>query len=184
MKALRFLLAAAAALAVAACSDRTPTGARQAPDTPRMHLGLPHLTCVGTQTATFTPGLLLTPRTVSTKLSSVFSPCVSPDDPTLTSGTLSLTFTTSQSCLDLPYAASGTKTYHWNNGQSSSFTFNAVAQNLGGQFVVVSTGTITAGQFAGSPAVEQITGPTAELLDCLAPPGLTSRFNTVVLEIL
>lgn len=183
MKTLRFLLAAAASLVVAACSDQTPTAARQAPAAPRLDVGVPHLTCAGTQMATFSPGLLLTPQTVTIGLNAVMAPCVSPDAPTLTSGTQSLTFATIQSCLDL-VPASGTKTYQWNNGQSSTFTFTAVKSNTGGQYVAVATGTITAGLFAGSTAVEQVTGPAPSPLDCLQPPGLTSRFNTIVLEIL
>jgi hypothetical protein len=183
MKTLRYLLAAAAALALTACSDQTPTAARQAPAAPRLTMGVPRLTCAGTQTATFSPGLLLTPQTVTIGLDAVMAPCVSAEDPTLTSGTQSLSFATTQSCLDL-VPASGTKTYQWSNGQSSTFTFTAVKSNTGGQYVAVATGTITAGQFVGSTAVEQTTGPAPNLLNCLAPPGITSRFNTVVLEIL
>jgi hypothetical protein len=59
-----------------------------------------------------------------------------------------------------------------------------VTTSTGVLVTVVSTGTITAGEFAGSTAILQITGPSLELLSCLQEPGITSRFQTVVFEIL
>jgi hypothetical protein len=53
----------------------------------------------------------------------------------------------------------------------------------GVQFTLTSTGTVASGQFAGKTAVAQRVGPTPNLLDCLAPPGATSRTQQVVLVI-
>lgn len=43
--------------------------------------------------------------------------------------------------------------------------------------------TITAGLFAGDPAVSVITAPEPNLLDCLSEPGITSRFSVLTLDI-
>lgn len=38
-------------------------------------------------------------------------------------------------------------------------------------------------QFAGDTAVKTVVGPTIGLLDCLTPPGITSRTSVLTLEI-
>jgi hypothetical protein len=179
------LLLAGAVLVLAACADQTPTAPRSAgPLAPRPDLGILKLTCVATTTTTYSPGVLLTPRSVTIGNNTILAPCVSLDDPTLTSGTSVTEVVRTRSCLDPLASGSAAVTYHWNNGQSSTFTFNEVSSTTGALVTVVATGTITAGQFAGRTAVRQVTGPSLNLLDCLQEPGITSRFQTGVFEIL
>lgn len=171
---------AASALALAACADQTPTAA---PAAPRATQAALDVSCVTTGTATYTPGLLLTPQTVTVDAGYTLAPCVS-GDPTLTSGTVDEGGTGTRSCLDLAASRSGTSTIHWNNGQTSTFRYDLVVNNVAGQLVLVATGTVTAGLFAGSAVVRQSTQPAVNVLDCLQPPGITRRSGAGVFEIL
>ena len=140
-------------------------------------------TCVGTQHVNHSPGLLLlTPRVTTMAIDEIFSPCVSPGHPGLTAVSHSAFQTRPITCLELAVPNSFTKTLTWSTGQSSTFQFNQVASTVGGNTVVTLTGVITAGLFAGSSAIETITGP-ANTLQCLFEPGLTDRFNVVTLVI-
>jgi hypothetical protein len=185
MKTLRHIPLAVAALALVACSDLThPDGRATAPRAPQTDLSVGSVVCSGTLSNTYTPGILVTPRTVSLQRNLILAPCVSLSDTTLTSGISSGTSNTSVSCLTVAVPQSGVNTITWNNGQTSVFTFNQIVNNIGGQATLTATGTITAGQFAGHTAVRQATGPSINVLDCLQEPGITSRFYLVQFTIL
>jgi hypothetical protein len=182
----KLLLFPAFALALTACADRTPTGTDVAsPHPPRASLGVLDVTCVGTEPTTFTPGLLLTTQTGTIHSETNLDNCVSISDPTLTAGSGVIDVTVPLSCLNnVSVFGPRTETITWNNGQSSTLVFTQEASVVVGvQFTLTSTGTVTSGQFAGKAAVAQRVGPTPNLLDCLAPPGVTSRTQVVVLEI-
>jgi hypothetical protein len=150
--------------------------------TPAHAAGLTDVTCAGTESGVISPGLLLTPRTVTVTSTKIFSPCVS-TDPSLTAGLSSSTVTGIRSCLNLDSAHSGVAELVWNNGQASTFAYNATASNPAGQAVVTFTGTITFGEFTGDTAVMVITSATLNVLACLAPPGVTSTSGIVTLDI-
>jgi hypothetical protein len=135
-------------------------------------------------TNTYSPGILLTARTVTIHRNLILGPCVSLEDATLTSGTSTGNTSREVSCLGVVEPQSGTNTINWNNGQSSTFTYNQVVNDLLGQTTLTATGTITAGEFAGHTAIRQATGPSINLLDCLSEPGITSRFYLVQFTIL
>lgn len=140
------------------------------------------VTCTGTVSTTLSPGLTLTPQSITTTNNFVYNPCTS-TDPNLSSGQYSLTFTAVFSCLSPMDSGSGTKRILWNTGQFSDFAFNSTTSTVGGQFVVVRTGVITGGQFQGNTAVETTVGPSLDLLACAVPPGITSRSSVTTLEI-
>jgi hypothetical protein len=139
--------------------------------------------CGGTQTVTFSPGLLLVPTNQTVTVQAIYSPCVSASEPTLTAGHSGVTVHETRSCLDLAVPGTATRIYAWNTGQTSTFTYNRTVTSLGGDEVVTLTGTITAGLFAGDTAVEVIIGPTLDTLACLSPPGITSRIGVTTLTI-
>ena len=145
--------------------------------------GVLDLTCGGTEAITLSPGLLLTPQTVTVTSNYLYTPCVSASDPTLTAGVIHTSATATLSCLQPNSSFSGTRTFTWNNSQTSVFAFNETFTTVGAQYVDIRTGTITSGEFAGDTVVETVTGPTVNLLDCLAPPGITSRTSVITLEI-
>jgi hypothetical protein len=62
-------------------------------------------------------------------------------------------------------------------------TLRYARSNVGGSTVVTETGTITAGLFVGDNAVEVITGPTLDTLECLSEKGVTDRVNALNLDI-
>jgi len=149
---------------------------------PRAHAAVADLTCPGTESVTFTPGLLLTLQQVTLHTSRQWGPCVS-SDPTVSSGSDAESFVNTISCLSVAAAGTGTVTFTWSNGRTSTFAFTKSVSHPVGQTVVTYTGNITAGEFAGDSALETITGAALNLTACLAPPGITSTFGVAVLEI-
>lgn len=140
-------------------------------------------TCAGTQTVTYTPGLVLQSQSEAIHFNNIFAPCTSSTVPGLTSGISTGTAQRLASCLDLAEPDSAILTIAWNTGQTSVFSYNRTVTTVGGTTVVTLTGVITTGLFAGDTAISVTTGPAINLLDCLSPPGITSRTGVVTLAI-
>jgi hypothetical protein len=173
----RTVIALACLIALASCilviSPSTPARAAEV-----------DATCIGTQHTTFSPGLTLTPRDVTLTVNTLYTPCKSLSVPALTSATQTSSFVVpNASCLNPFDPGSGTKIIEWNTGQTSTFSFNRIGTNVGGSTIVTEIGLITAGLFAGDNAVEVVTGPTLDSLECLSETGITDRFNILKLEI-
>ncbi|MFE6338834.1 hypothetical protein ACFVOK_37420 [Streptomyces sp. NPDC057798] len=137
------------------------------------------LTCTGSQTLNYSPGLKLVPAPVTVSGSGTFN-CLS-TDPSLTGGG----FTVPPNVSELGCALTGgggTFTYHWNNGNTSTITANSVVTFSLGAVQVVSTGTVISGQFTGDAAVFTWTGTSPGLLDCLSPKGVMQYSGATVLE--
>ncbi|MEU5694352.1 hypothetical protein [Actinosynnema sp. NPDC020468] len=141
------------------------------------------VTCAGTQTVTYSPGIVLQPSVQTIHFSHVLAPCSSTTVPGLTAGFSEGTATRSASCLDLLESDSAVLTFHWNTGESSVFTYDRTVTTVGGSTVVTLTGSVTAGLFAGAAAVMVVIGPAVNLLACLYAPGLAGRSGVVALEI-
>jgi hypothetical protein len=140
---------------------------------PAAHALSVDVTCAGTETVTYQPGLLLTPQQVQVVVTGILAPCRS-SDAGITTGNYTESFTTTLSCATLFSGRTGTRVFHWSNGRSSTFSFNRAINNVGGQTTVTFTGDIVSGEFAGDTVVEQVTFVTPSTLQCLAPPGLTT----------
>jgi hypothetical protein len=132
------------------------------------------VTCVGTQTVTYQPGLLLTPQTVDVTVIGILSPCESSDSK-IKSGIYLQHVTATLSCDTLLAGLAATRVFQWSNGQTSSFSYNRVVNNALGQTTVTFHGTITSGEFSGDTGVQQVVFVTPNALQCLAPPGLTTN---------
>lgn len=142
------------------------------------------VTCLGTQHVNHSPGLLLlTPRVTTLTVDEVFAPCTSPSHPGITARSHRSFQTRPITCLALLSPNSFSKVLTWSTGETSTLQFNQLATNVAGNSVVTLTGVITNGLFAGSTAVETITGP-ANGLECLFEPGLRDRFNVVSLVVM
>lgn len=139
-------------------------------------------TCAGTSSASYSPGLKNTPALVQTSFREVLGPCVSLTDPSVTSGTMSGSVTATSGCEDLLHSSPGVVTFHWNNGNSSTFTYNSQVDLVLGQLVIVQNGAITAGEFSGSTAAVTITD-VGNLTAC-GGSGLTSVEGPMTLDIL
>ena len=131
------------------------------------------VTCAGTETVTYQPGVLLAPQNVSVTINGILAPCTS-SDPTITSGTYLHNVNAVVSCSTVLAAQAGTRVFQWSNGQSSTFSYNRTVNNVGGQTTVTFTGTIVSGQFTGATVIQQVVLVTPNSLQCLAPPGLTA----------
>src|SRR5438132_1684097 len=84
--------------------------------------GLLDVTCEGTQTVTYSPGLLVVPgqQTIHTETS--YAPCVSVSKPAVHSGEAVGNTTANISCETLLQGGRATRTITWNTGQTSTFT--------------------------------------------------------------
>lgn len=131
------------------------------------------VTCAGTETAGYSPGLLLASQTTAVTVNGILAPCTS-SDPAITAGTYLQHFNSTLSCDTVLAGLSATRIFTWSNGQTSTFAYNRAINNVLGQTTVTFTGTITAGRFAGDTAIEQVVFVTPNVLQCLAPPGLTA----------
>jgi hypothetical protein len=140
---------------------------------PAAHALSADVTCAGTETVTYDPGLLLTAQTVHVVVTGILAPCSSSDAGILT-GNYQENFSTTLSCSTLFAGRTGTRVFQWSNGQTSTFAFNRALNNAGGQTTVTFTGDITSGEFAGDTVVEQVAFVTPSTAQCLAAPGLTA----------
>ncbi|HEX9545691.1 MAG TPA: hypothetical protein VF942_00045 [Acidimicrobiales bacterium] len=131
------------------------------------------VTCAGTETVTYDPGLLVTPQTVHVTVTAILAPCSSSDS-SITAGNYVESFNATLSCSTIFSGRAGTRVFNWSNGQTTTFAFNRALNDAGGQTTVTFTGYITSGEFHGDTAVEQVAFATPSTLQCLAPPGLTS----------
>ena len=136
--------------------------------------------CTGTQSGTYSPGLTLGPTTQDVTAHNSYVACASSRVHTgeRIGANHQVLF-----CLDLAESSSGSTMITWDTGDASQFSFNRTVTHAGGNTVVAFTGLITAGLFAGDGAVEVVSDPDLNLLDCLMPPGATHRTGGTVLAV-
>lgn len=107
-----------------------------------------HVSCTGDEAGTFSPNLTNTLQTITYGFTENLS-CSSATDPTIRSGTASL----SGAAVPLSNCASVTgglrsRTITWNTGETSTITFLAVGTTGSGNALNISrTGTVTSGKF-------------------------------------
>ncbi|MEU0664336.1 hypothetical protein [Streptomyces lavendulocolor] len=136
-------------------------------------------------TSTYTPPLTSTPQPSTTNTSALYGPCVSQSNPALTQGSrkASVSFA-SRSCLDLLDSTSVSFTIQWNTGQSSTVAGNASTTIVGASRVLVVTGNVTAGLFAGDSFVQTAIAPATDITLCTLGLGsVSSLYSVVTLEI-
>ena len=152
---------------------------------PSAHAATGSITCSGSETLTYNPGLKLFARTVTLNVLANFGPCSS-TNPAITSGSAATPpggVPAKLSCLNLVDTPSGVASIHWNNGTISRYSFNQVTSTLAGQLVATTTGTVIAGEFLGRSVMVVFVSPAPNLLDCLSPGGLTARRGSLTVSI-
>ncbi|MFC5152594.1 hypothetical protein [Streptomyces amakusaensis] len=132
------------------------------------------VTCAGSTTVAFSPGLTNTERTVSVSGQDTANLCVSPTHPQLTGFVAPFSGTATQSCTSLFAGGSGTETLHWSDGTTSTWAYTNSFSNVNGTKVGTSTGPITSGTLAGAEVTQTITFPNLDLSACSTPQGLTT----------
>ncbi|MFF5900134.1 hypothetical protein ACFY8O_29980 [Streptomyces argenteolus] len=142
------------------------------------------VTCGGSQTTTYNPGLTNTAQTVQRAGQNIHTPCVSTAPPFTFSGSTSFTSTSALSCLSLTAANTGTDLITWSTGRTSTFSYNRTVTVVQGQTIVTLTGSITAGDFQGATAEETITSVSLDLAACSSTQGITSTYGVSELTIL
>jgi hypothetical protein len=169
-------------LGTAAAGPLDPGGLATAPTAQASPLAI---VCAGTQTTDYEPALTNTTQNTKTTSTEKYHNCTSLAGVSSATGTH--TATSPQSCLLalVPPTNTSTRTYTWNNGQSSTITFltSTVATLLNGTFVITSAGTVTAGLGKGSAATRMVTQPNPRLTAC-ATSGVDSLTGPATLQIL
>lgn len=133
--------------------------------------------CAGSDTQTYNPGLRNFTQTVTLTATPEGSPCaglgmISGDD----SFSGVFTATVPLSCDEVPFeGVTASQVFTWSpSGRTSTWAATSVEVTyLDGSDVLTYTGTITAGDYAGTTLTDVEAIPTAELTACDSPPGLT-----------
>jgi hypothetical protein len=147
------------------------------------------LTCLGTESVSYSPGITNTPQPVTFTTNDTFGPCLVPGQPTLTGGSATSTGQAVKSCLELKPGASPenlTETYHWNDQTQSQVQYSTliILQLPTGQIQIVQEGTVQSGPGAGDIATETITLVSLDLTACETPQGLQTVAGPVTLAFL
>ncbi|MEV6527316.1 hypothetical protein AB0M43_35865 [Longispora sp. NPDC051575] len=140
------------------------------------------LTCAppSSNVTSYNPPLTLsTTGTVQVDTTVAYGPCVSASHPAIVSGLRQTSFPVADGCNDLLGSGTITYTITWNTGQTSAITTNFTATVAGAAFVVVETGTITSGLFAGDTIVQNFTGPSTNITLCLLGLGTVPNIYAV-----
>lgn len=131
------------------------------------------VTCQGTSTVTYSPGLTNTPRLITITSNNTFPACTSSDD-SITSAYLDTSVHTGVlSCTSLLNSGSGPLTIRYNNGQFSTYTSYFSATYIAGQLTVTDSGPVTSGEFTGGAAAGQAVYP-ADFSQCGTVEGITT----------
>lgn len=139
------------------------------------------ISCTGWTHATYTPGLTNTAKSTAVVVDgdlnvidehSPTGSCLAVGS-TATAGERDVTAQLNVGCTQL-IVETGVETINWNDGQSTAFTFSANVTRGLSNTVILETGTVTAGEFAGDSAVETFTAPNIAFAGCGTPGGVTA----------
>lgn len=154
---------------------------------PAAHAAVGSVTCTGSSHVTYTPGLTLTPQTVTVHETDTVPSCTSTD--ATISSVITAPFSYSvpnASCnsIELNPGGGGTLVVHWNNGQTSTLT-GLIGELTATAGIVqnTATGTVTAGEFTGATAVISWVYVLVNPLLCLLPGGLAAQDGTILVQI-
>jgi hypothetical protein len=138
-------------------------------------------TCVGEETTTYHPGLILTEREVRLE-GDVTLTCAS-THAGIRSAEIHTRNRLTTSCLQILNPSVGEYTIEWNTGEESTVAFQGRSEQLAGQQITTQSGFVTEGLFEEHEVVRVVVGPAINLLDCLSEPGITERHSVNTIEI-
>jgi hypothetical protein len=151
------------------------------PEVARAHTAAATVTCGGSQTVAYSPGLSSRPRQVTIHGTTTLSRCVSTTDPGITAARSTFRATGRLSCTSGGY--SGTREVLWNNGRTSTMSFTSAVSVNAGQSIVAIKGEVTDGEFSGKRWSAAFTMFTAKPRACATPEGLPTAAGRVLLSI-
>jgi len=144
--------------------------------------------CTGWTSATYTPGLTNaaqhTTAVVDGDLNVIddHSPigiCLTVNA-SATAGERDVTAPLNLSCTQL-LVETGVETINWNDHRSTSFPFSANVIRGASNTVIIETGVVTSGEFAGDKVLETFIAPNIAFANCNTPGGVTSlNFVTAI----
>jgi len=137
------------------------------------------ISCTGTGTQTYNPGLTLTAKSTAITAHGSYS-CRGGG--AVTSSDFNFGYTVQAGCLVTPPVTTGTTTINWNSGPPSTVNATIVVTRPGGQTVATTVGTVTAGQFLGYTVNQTAVYPALDLIQC-ATTGVTVSQGVVALTL-
>lgn len=141
---------------------------------------------LGVQSTSYSPGLTLTTPAphVDVDSSGTLGPCVS-TDLQHTAGTYTFDGSGNLNCLGGGSAGTGKIVWADPGTQPSKFTFtSSLALRPNGTTVLVATGPITQGDYAGRTIVNTVVITSLDLLACATPGGLTNTSGPFLVTVL
>jgi hypothetical protein len=140
--------------------------------------------CEGDEIVDFNPGLLeFTPQQVDMKADGLYFGCESTE-----SGLTAASYETTvedidgMSCVTVLAAEDDATDLHWNTGATSHFSFIVGITVVEGAMLIVYTGDITSGLFAGATATIEVEADEPDITQCLTT-GVTEAFGLATLTI-
>jgi hypothetical protein len=152
--------------------------------------GIFAMTCTGTSSTTYNPGITNTSQSVTFNSNQTYSCVPIGGNPQLTGGQTSASGTYAVSCMDLLQSGfpPSTTTYPWNDGTQSvvQYTSSTVSYDPLGNLVIAQTGNVQSGTGQGDTVLETITLVTTTALQtsCQSPQGVQSLTGPVTLAFL
>lgn len=142
------------------------------------------LSCIGNATTYYSPGLLATPREISTTWTDNYTSCL-PNASNIDSGVTNGSAVATISCTSLlGQQTAGSQRIDWNNNTYSIMSWAANDVSITGtpavQIYTVNA-TVTAGAFLGARVTEVIVLATPNLLGCLSEPGVITTEGSITL---
>lgn len=146
------------------------------------HPQLGVLQCLGTESDTYSPGVIIRARQFTVTTTGRLTSCVDGAG-AVVSGTYGPEqFTLDVGCSDLFDAFHSVRTIRWNTGDTSVMEGSGQSDEVAGQVITTITGTITQGRFQGLSAVQTITLPQPGALQCLTT-GYTGATGVTTLTL-
>ncbi|WP_141662932.1 hypothetical protein [Streptomyces sp. Wb2n-11] len=167
------LISAVAALMVFAMPAHAAATAPQQP--------LSAVQCTGSETTTYSPGVVFRPRNISLTTTGSFTSCLDTTSQ-VTAGAYAETFTLFAGCNNLLDDFTGQRVITWNTGATSVITGSGSSTAVLGQVITTFTGTVTQGLFQGSSVLQTITLPQPNTLKCLTT-GITEATGITTLTL-
>lgn len=143
------------------------------------------LSCPGSQTLEWNPGLRWKPRLVAVEGTTTLRPCVDPTGPILT-GSSAFDGNETYSCRTVVGQAPGTEEITWNTGETTTFSWTAseiTNTSVGGAIVVTIITDIESGKFKDMQVTYAITSVAFNPLACFSAHGVTSASGPILLTI-
>jgi hypothetical protein len=141
------------------------------------------LQCQGTETDSYSPGVIFQAREFTITLVGQFELCSDSEGHVASGSYGQEQFTITAGCNDLLDGFSGSRTFNWNTGDNSVMVATGDSTEVAGQVITTLTGVINSGRFEGRTAVQTITLPQPGLLQCLTT-GYTGATGVTTLVII